>query len=73
MIEDPIIDVKGIVVRQRFSDIQRQIAASQYDLDYVEYRIIRKDGEIRWIEDYGHYIHIFHRLVDFNVMLLEQL
>jgi PAS domain-containing protein len=22
----------------------------------VEYRIIRKDGEIRWIEDYGHYI-----------------
>lgn len=37
--------------------IQRQIAASQYDLDYVEYRVIRKDGEIRWIEDYGHFIH----------------
>ena len=26
------------------------------DLDYVEYRIIRKDGEIRWIEDYGHFV-----------------
>lgn len=36
--------------------IKEQVAASQYDLDYVEYRIIRKDGEIRWIEDYGHFI-----------------
>ncbi len=26
------------------------------DLDYVEYRIVRRDGEIRWIEDYGHFI-----------------
>lgn len=38
--------------------IREQIADSQYDLDYVEYRITRKDGSIRWIEDYGHYIHI---------------
>ncbi len=38
--------------------IKEQIAHSQYDLDYVEYRIIRKDGEIRWIEDYGHFLHI---------------
>lgn len=37
--------------------IEEQIAHSQYDLDYVEYRIIRKDGEIRWIEDYGHFVH----------------
>ncbi len=37
--------------------IRAQIAASQYDLDYVEYRIRRKDGAIRWIEDYGHFIH----------------
>lgn len=36
--------------------IQAQIAASQYDLDYVEYRIRRKDGSIRWIEDYGHFV-----------------
>ncbi len=38
--------------------IREQIADSQYDLDYVEYRITRKEGSIRWIEDYGHYIHI---------------
>jgi len=37
--------------------IRTQIAASQYDLDYVEYRIRRKDGAIRWIEDYGHFVH----------------
>lgn len=37
--------------------IVRQIASSQYDLDYVEYRIISKDGQIRWVEDYGHFVH----------------
>ena len=36
--------------------IREQIAQSVYDLDYVEYRIIRKDGEIRWLDDYGHFI-----------------
>ena len=32
-----------------------QTAKSENNLDYVEYRITRKDGEIRWVEDYGHY------------------
>ncbi len=36
--------------------IQAQIGEGQGDLDYVEYRIIRKDGTARWIEDYGHYV-----------------
>lgn len=38
------------------ASIQEQIRQSQYDLDYVEYRIIQKNGEIRWVEDYGHFI-----------------
>ncbi len=38
------------------TSIQEQIAGSRSDLDYVEYRIQRKDGEVRWIEDYGHYV-----------------
>lgn len=38
--------------------IKEQIASSQYDLDYVEYRIIQKNGSVRWLEDYGHFIHI---------------
>lgn len=36
--------------------IWQQIEGNQYDLDYVEYRIRRKDGTICWIEDYGHFI-----------------
>ncbi len=36
--------------------IKEQIAASQYDLDYVEYRIRTRGGQIRWIEDYGHFV-----------------
>ncbi len=39
------------------ASIKEQLAHSRYDMDYVEYRIIRKDGKIRWIEDYGHFIH----------------
>ncbi len=37
--------------------IKEQIAVSKFELDYVEYRIIQKGGDIRWIEDYGHFIH----------------
>ncbi len=37
--------------------IQRQIEEDNNELDYVEYRIIRKDGTTRWIEDYGHFVH----------------
>jgi len=35
--------------------IIKQIANSEDKLDYVEYRIIRKDGAVRWVDDYGHY------------------
>jgi len=37
--------------------IREQIKHSEYDLDYVEYRIVKKDGTVRWVEDYGHFIH----------------
>lgn len=52
---------QGIVYPEDLDEVEQsikeQISASQYDLDYVEYRIIRKDGSLRWIEDYGHYIY----------------
>ena len=39
------------------SSIDEQIAnTDNKDLDYVEYRIIRKDGSIRWVDDYGHLV-----------------
>lgn len=35
-------------------EIRDQIKASEGNMDYIRYRIIRKDGEIRWIDDCGH-------------------
>ena len=37
--------------------ITDQIEKSQGNLDYVEYRIVRKDGKVRWLDDYGHYVN----------------
>ena len=52
---------KGIVHPDDLEDVEKsikeQIAQSRYDLDYVEYRIIQKGGEIRWVDDYGHFVH----------------
>ena len=41
---------------QKISDsIVKQIGVSKERMDYTEYRIIRKDGTVRWVDDYGHY------------------
>ena len=38
------------------SSISSQIAEQSNDnIDYLEYRIIRKDGSVRWVDDYGHF------------------
>jgi len=51
---------KGIVHPDDYEEVEKSIATqiehSVYDLDYVEYRIIRKDGTVCWVEDYGHYL-----------------
>ena len=36
--------------------VREQIAQNSFDLDYVEYRIVRKDGSVCWVEDFGHFI-----------------
>ena len=36
--------------------IYRQIGDNAEKLDYVEYRIRRKDGTVRRVEDYGHFV-----------------
>ena len=35
--------------------IDKQIAESGDGMDYVEYRIVRRDGAERWVDDFGHY------------------
>jgi len=37
------------------ASIIEQIKKNEDNFDCVEYRIIRKDGEVRWVDDYGHY------------------
>ncbi|MER1993865.1 MAG: response regulator, partial [Eubacteriales bacterium] len=37
------------------SAISQQIKGSNEKMDYAEYRIIRRDGTVRWVDDYGHY------------------
>ena len=39
------------------SSIYSQISINSEGLDYVEYRIIRKDGAVRWLRDYGRFVH----------------
>ena len=35
--------------------IVQQIGTNKDRMDYAVYRIIRKDGEVRWVDDYGHF------------------
>ena len=39
------------------NSIHSQIESSDKALDYVEYRMRRKDGSIRWLRDYGRFVH----------------
>lgn len=52
---------KGLVHPEDIDEVEKsirtQIVHSGENLDYVEYRIIRKDGTVRWVEDYGHFVH----------------
>ena len=50
---------KGMVHPEDYKEvsesISEQVRTSEDSIDYVEYRIIRRDGEVRWVDDYGHY------------------
>ena len=38
------------------ASIAAQISSSEERMDHAEYRIIRKNGQVRWVDDYGHYV-----------------
>ncbi len=51
---------EGMVHPEDFARIQDSIDVQIDDeggdsMDHVEYRIIRKDGSVRWVDDYGHF------------------
>ncbi len=37
--------------------IEEQIDSDEAQMDYTKYRIVRRDGAVRWVDDYGHYTH----------------
>lgn len=51
---------RGMVHPDDYEEISQsvvdQIHLNNDRMDHVEYRIVRKDGEVRWIDDYGHYV-----------------
>jgi PAS domain S-box-containing protein len=50
---------RGMVHPEDYSEvsasIKKQIDENEEKLDYVQYRIIRKDGTVRWLDDTGHF------------------
>ena len=54
---------RGLVHPDDYGKIQSSIETQinnpdNGNLDYVEYRIVRRDGGIRWVDDYGHFAHL---------------
>ena len=54
---------RGIVHPEDYAAVQASIEKqienpANNNLDYVEYRIIRKDGAVRWLDDYGHFTNL---------------
>ena len=37
--------------------IAHQVTSDLHAMDYVEYRILRQDGSVCWVEDFGHLVH----------------
>ena len=52
---------KGLVYPEDLPDVEasvlQQVRRNEKRLDYVQYRIRRKDGEVRWVDDYGRLVH----------------
>ncbi|MBO4418727.1 MAG: EAL domain-containing protein [Oscillospiraceae bacterium] len=40
-----------------FSTIRKRARGYLQETDYLEYRIVRKDGETRWVDEYNYFVH----------------
>ena len=40
-----------------FSTVRKREQGYFQETDYLEYRIIRKDGQIRWVDEYNYFVH----------------
>ncbi|MBR2765301.1 MAG: GGDEF and EAL domain-containing protein, partial [Blautia sp.] len=53
------------------SQIHAQTSISQMRHDYVRYRILTKQGEVRYIEDFGHILHSKNGMSYFYVFIVD--
>ena len=52
---------KGLVYKDDYEEvsksIEQQIGGNHDSFDFVEYRILTRDGKIKCVDDYGHFLH----------------
>ena len=66
----------GIVYPDDYQDVRRsiyeQINANDSNMDYVRYRIQTKNGNIKYVRDYGHLVHMDNDVDLFYVFIVEE-
>ena len=40
-----------------FSTVRKRKEGYLQETDYLEYRIVRKDGQVRWVDEYNYFVH----------------
>lgn len=66
----------GIVHPDDYQDVRcsiyEQIKENESNMDYVRYRIKTKNGNIKYVRDYGHLVHMDNDVDLFYVFLVEE-
>ena len=68
---------RGIVHPDDYEDVRKsiyeQINASDKKMDYVRYRIITRNGKIKYVRDYGHLVQVESDVDLFYVFIVEEI
>ena len=66
----------GIVYHEDYENVRKsiyeQIKANDKNMDYVRYRIMTKKGNIKYVHDYGHLVHVDNDVDLFYVFIVEE-
>ena len=67
----------GIVHPDDYEEVRKsiyeQINANDNNMDYVRYRIITKNGNVKYVRDYGHLVHVDSDVDLFYVFIVEEM
>ena len=66
----------GIVHPEDYDEVRRsiyeQIESNDKKMDFVRYRILTKNGNVKWVRDYGHLVHVESDVDQFYVFIVEE-